>query len=526
LNHVWFEPLIDARMTKTYSRAGRWAEALERSAWLPATLLALCIARLWLVPLPSSFWVDELVTVFVVKHPGHASFAVAPQVPQSIYYWLPRAAQAVFGTSEIAYRAPSMLAMAVTLWLVARLAARLIHPRAGWFAVFAALSLRGIDYFALDARPYALGMAMAASSLYFLVRWLDTARWLDAAAFVVSAALVWRVHLLDWPMYLVMAGYAAVRLLRGGAVSGVRPAQWITVATATVVALIPSAISALRLSRGAQAHVFVLPPTLHVFEHELHWNVPLLCGAAAWLWVGLRRGAGSRRIARDEVRVSGWFLILGWWLCQPLCLYAYSQLTGNSVYVGRYLSPMLPGVALTATAVVARWLPSGQWRVAAAFMALGAFVFQGHLDSRLFRHDVSDWRAAAREVNRFAPDASTPVIVPSPFVEARPPAWTPDYPLPGFLYAQLDGYPIAGRALLFPFDSPGSSTQVSLEAVRYARGLAADGTLAATGKWAIYGPERHVRDWRNWFSQQPEFIGWRNSLYEYGDVYVAEFRRD
>src|SRR5580658_9778901 len=180
-------------MSDDSSISKRLEARFEASRWPIGIVLAVSIARLWLVPLPSSFWVDELVTVFVVKHPGHASFAVAPQVPQSIYYWLPRAAQSISGTSEIVYRIPSMVAMAIALWLVARLAARLIHPRAGWFAVFAALSIRGIDYFALDARPYALGMMTAAASLYFLVGWLDSARWRDAAAFVFFAALVWRV---------------------------------------------------------------------------------------------------------------------------------------------------------------------------------------------------------------------------------------------------------------------------------------------------------------------------------------------
>src|SRR5580692_5292029 len=186
-------------MNDDSSFAKRLGAQFETSRWPIGIALAAVISRLWLVPLPSSFWVDELVTMFVVRHPGHASFAVAPQVPQSIYYWLPRAAQAISGTSEIAYRIPSMLAMTIALWLVARLAARLIHPRAGWFAVFAALSIRGIDYFALDARPYALGMMMAAASLYVLVRWLDSARWQDAAIFMLAAALVWRIHLIYWP---------------------------------------------------------------------------------------------------------------------------------------------------------------------------------------------------------------------------------------------------------------------------------------------------------------------------------------
>src|ERR1700758_1888520 len=92
-------------------------------------LLAACITRLWLMPLPSSFWVDEMATVFVVQHgPNHPSFAVAPQVPDSIYYQLPRLSETLFGFSEIAYRFPSVLLMGLALFLIARIAARLIHP--------------------------------------------------------------------------------------------------------------------------------------------------------------------------------------------------------------------------------------------------------------------------------------------------------------------------------------------------------------------------------------------------------------
>src|SRR5205085_3404586 len=120
----------------------------------------------------------------------------APQAWKSIYYYLPRAAATLFGPSEIALRLPSILLMGLMLFLIARLAARLIHPQAGWFAVFACLTLRGINYEAADARPYALGMAIAAGSVYFLVRWLDSARWMDAALFVLFAATLWRVHLL------------------------------------------------------------------------------------------------------------------------------------------------------------------------------------------------------------------------------------------------------------------------------------------------------------------------------------------
>src|SRR3984885_8416606 len=93
---------------------------------LLGVLLAACITRLWLMPLPSSFWVDEMATVFVVHHgPEDPSFAVAPQVPDSIYYQLPRAAESLFGFSEAAYRLPSVLLMGLALFLIGRLAALL-----------------------------------------------------------------------------------------------------------------------------------------------------------------------------------------------------------------------------------------------------------------------------------------------------------------------------------------------------------------------------------------------------------------
>ena len=107
-----------------------------RSVWL-GLLFAVCVARLWLTALPSSFWVDETVTAFVVERPHDPSLAAAPQVPASIYYWLPRIAVWLGGASEVVYRIPSVLAMLAAIWIVARLAARLIHPQAGWFAAFA-----------------------------------------------------------------------------------------------------------------------------------------------------------------------------------------------------------------------------------------------------------------------------------------------------------------------------------------------------------------------------------------------------
>jgi hypothetical protein len=189
-------------------RCRRWV----RANWLLILLLAVCITRLWLMPLPSSFWTDETGTVFVVQHQADPSLAIVSQAAASIYFALPRAAGRLFGLSEVSYRFPSVLLMGIALFIVGRLAARLIKPEAAWFAVFACLALSEFDYYAADARPYALGICVTAASLYFLVEWLDTARWRPALLFLLFAALLWRVQLVFWAFYPVFLIYTMVRL--------------------------------------------------------------------------------------------------------------------------------------------------------------------------------------------------------------------------------------------------------------------------------------------------------------------------
>lgn len=474
-------------------------------------LLAVCIVRVWLMPLGSSFWVDEMGTVFVVEHgAAHPSLAVAPQVAKSIYYALPRAASALLGSSEVAYRLPSTLAMGLALLLIARLAARLIHPRAAWFAAFVCLALSGMGYQAADARPYALGTLVAAAGALGLVRWLDAGGWRDGLLFACSAALLWRVHLIYWPFYLVFAIYAAARLLRRESRVG-----WLPVAAVfglIGLALAPVLLDALALFREARAHVIVEPPSLHTFEHLLRWNVVLLGAAGAWLLARILRWPRPT----NPVSGTSLTLALAWWLCQPLALYGFSWLTGNSVFVTRYLSIMLPGVGLSATALAARSIPPAHWKRLAALVGVGALLLQGQWNRVWPVHEHSDWRGAARQVNALAPGPATPVICPSPFIEARPPVWRPDYPLPGFLYSQLPVYPIAGKLIPFPFET-------SPEAEGYAARLAR-GTLSPSGRFLIYGGNGPATFWSKWLAARPELAGWSYARHEHGDVEVVEFQ--
>jgi hypothetical protein len=477
-------------------------------------LLALCITRLWLMPLPSSFWVDEMATVFVVQHgPNHPSFAIAPQVPDSIYYQLPRAAQSLFGFSEVSYRLPSTLLMGLALFLIARLAAKLIHPGAAWFVVFVCLSMRGINDQAADARPYALGTCLAAASIWFLIRWLDAARWWDAALFIALAALLWRVHLLFWPYYIVLALYALVRLARHESRAGWLPT--LAVFALLGIALLPVLIDALDLFRHATSHVIVALPTFRDLRVQLKFGVILICGLGAFV---LGRLLHWPRLPA-KISTSALILIAAWWLVQPLSLFGVSVVTGNSMFVNRYLYLGLPGAALFATLAAAWFIPSDWWKPLSLVFAVGVLVMLGQWRERWPMHHGSDWRLAAHTIDQWARnDPATPVLCPSPFIEARPPVWQPSYALPGFLYCHLPVYPFRGKPYLLPFDD-------SPEATSYVQSLA-DGPIATAGRFLIYGGSGSVRYWRNWFSTQPQFSDWhRERLGPFGDVVVELFQK-
>jgi hypothetical protein len=237
------------------------------------------------------------------------------------------------------------------------------------------------------------------------------------------------------------------------------------------------------------------------------------CFAGAWLLSKWRKHPRESAIPASSVA-----LVAAWWLIQPLALFAFSWLTGNSVFVDRYLSVALPGAALTATAAAAVFLPAKLWKPAAAILGAAVLLFMGHWQTAFPPHHNSNWRGAAETVNGLQASGALPVICPSAFIEARPPVWNPAYQLPGFLYAPLSAYPVQGRFILFPFDT-------SPEAERYAAQVEQD-TLLPLNRFILYGPLGKVRSWTKWFAAQPELAKWHNQrIGDFGDVGVFLFWR-
>lgn len=442
-----------------------------------------------------------------MQHPNDPSLAVAPQLTISPYYAIPRAFVHLFGESEAIYRIPSLLLMAIALFVVARLAARLIHPNAAWFAVFACLAFGNFDYNAAEARPYALGICVVCLAIYFLVQWLDTASIKHGLLFLFLAAFLWWVHLVYWVVYPVFVFYTAWRLVTGGT-----KVTWLFASALFLVlglSLLPVAFYSLTVLRGASAHNFAPMPRFRGIPFILDAPVAVVIFGVVWLVALIRRWPLKRPAA------AGVLLPGVWWLWIPLCLFVYSRASGNVLTASRYVSPMLPGAALTSTALAGLYLPERYWRRAALVLALGVLLIVTDFRQLAIGHSVENWRQASYNADLAAEEPDTPVLMVTPYIEGQPPVWRPDYKLPGFLYAPLDFYPLRGKVYPLAF-------QRSAEADDFATRLVRD-TLSRRNRFIVYGAGRNCIGWIRFLTTFPELKGWRVSEQGAGVVVVSVF---
>ena len=147
------------------------------TGWVAAgpALLTL-VVTLYRIGVPS-FTRDEGATLLAV----HRSF---PQMIRMLgnvdvvhteYYALIWVVSRLAGSSELAPRAPSAVAMAVSAGVVTLLGQRLVSGRAGLAAGLLFAAFPSVSFYAEDAREYALVTALATIASYFLVRALQAA---------------------------------------------------------------------------------------------------------------------------------------------------------------------------------------------------------------------------------------------------------------------------------------------------------------------------------------------------------------
>jgi 4-amino-4-deoxy-L-arabinose transferase-like glycosyltransferase len=422
--------LVDPVAEDRYHRRFSWA------------LIALVGGLIWLRPITSSLWVDELGTWWVIKDSfGDAvDRAIQYQGQSPVFYaieWITARA----GHSEWILRMPSLAAAAFAGFLMYRLGKRLLDAELGRLALLAFVAWPGIAFEASNARPYALALLATVASVTALVRWLDDDRAGLAVVWVVCGALVMYAHYL-FPLALVpQLVYALVRI-REGSTSVRARSLWLAVGAIALldVPLIPQILSLAgrRGSLSIPGSVSV-PWLTDLLVPAAALGAIVLGGALAWL-------ASSVHIEALRVRRSTVVLALAWTVIPPLMLGAVSLFTPVRFVTLRYTLSAAPGACLLFAGAVRALEPSSARRLVVLVFALLSVLTQTASLKAL-----EDWRWASGQVASMS-DARTAVFMHPGLVESAQLDWFADPERRSYLLSPTSYYSFPEHVLPVPYD--------------------------------------------------------------------------
>jgi len=300
---------------------------------------------------PSLGW-DENATLIVSQRTLGQIVQLIQNTDGSIapYYLFMHFWVGLFGTSEIALRAPSIIAMAIGVGLVGELGRRLFTPAIGLLAAVLLAAVPLTSRYAQDARVYGIAFMLVLLATLLLYRAVDRPTWPRWCWYGLTVLLVGLAHMIG---LTVLAGHAFVvvnrwRRARGvgvdPALPGARQAvvRWVSVTAVAVVLVSP--LIALGLTQRGDQLDWIAPVT----SDTVRAAPADLFGAAAvaWLIIGLAMLARwTDRWLLAELAVTA--------LVSPAALIGVSFLT-SPIWVPRYVLFVLAPIALLAATAVAR----------------------------------------------------------------------------------------------------------------------------------------------------------------------------
>lgn len=322
-----------------------------------------------------SYWGDEAASVLSATRTWLSLAALLGHVDgvHGVYYALLSLWVDVFGTSEVATRALSAIAVGAMVAGTVVLAREFASARLAVWAGIVAIVLPRTTFMAAEARSYALGAAAAVWATVLLIRLLrrgsaSRGAWL---AYAVAIAACTYVFLYLGLLLVVHGAYVALRHR-----ASLR--RWVPAAGLALVLSIPILIVGYRERRqirflefrhyATAAHVLTKQWFGYPLLAVVGWML-VLC-AIAWLV-----SAAHRRPSGREGKMSLTILAL-LWVVLPTATLLLADATIAPVYNVRYLSFSTPAVAILVALGVsaAAGVVAPRWRAMTAVALLGAIV--------------------------------------------------------------------------------------------------------------------------------------------------------
>jgi hypothetical protein len=346
--------------------------------------IAICLLLILVslrVPIFRSLWLDETVTAWVVSSDWSETWrrATIYQAQSPLYFMLIKA-WPWRGESEFLFRVPSVLCALGTVFGLSQLARQVWGRDAQLIAILSCVSQIEFIMAAIQARPYALGILAAVWSVVFLLSWVSKGNVLLLVAHFGMALLAFYSHYLFCLVGLVFLTILFIEKDR---------CRWlpycIGLMCATFLAL-PGLYHLAWWGGKADGALFAAMPSTSKFLQRIipgELLVYLLGGG----FVGCL--FTKQRLARPPLRVV---ILVGVWIVGGCAvLFLASHLSGQSVFVGRYLGWRVGGFVLGTILVASLFSDFVGQR---AFFAVYSFLAIQQASQRVW--EIEDWSGTAK----------------------------------------------------------------------------------------------------------------------------------
>jgi mannosyltransferase len=311
----------------------------------------------------ASYWRDETATVSATDRsfPQLVRMLGRVDAVHGLYYSVAWAVARVFGTSEIALRLPSAVAMAAAALGVAVIGRRLRSRRTGLLAGLVFAALPEVSLAGQDARSYAMVVAAATLASYLLLNVMERPGVREVAAYALAIAVLGYLNVVG--LLLVLAH--AVTVGRFALLESRAAGRWAAGAGAGIIATAPVVLFGWR--QRSQIGWIPAPGWSSVWELLPVLTAGSVVSVAVISILATLGTVHDGQHARPAERL-GW-LCLPWIVVPPAVAFIAAQGQVH-FYSPDYLLYLLPSVALLTGAGLASLTEPAPWAALALIIIL------------------------------------------------------------------------------------------------------------------------------------------------------------
>jgi hypothetical protein len=408
VNETWISASEEIQ-SKFQTRIAWWGSLADRfPGLLTAVLCALYSCAAAIAAAQKALWYDELFTFHVSRLSGFGAIwnALARGVDNHapLDYWLRHVFMRVFGTSELAFRLPSIIAFGIALFCLIRLVAKRSSMSCGLLAGLILLSTQAHQY-AYEGRAYASLIAWAVISL---LCWQLAAEGKRGALIGLSAALAAGLYSHYYGV-LLFVPLVAGEIWRSVERRRIDWGVWL----AFGLAIIPL-VTMMPLIKAAKPYAsgFWTPVDVHTLI-DIYMNIVgasalvllvLLCWRLLMSRAPAYRGDNHGDMPSYEIAAAAGYLLL------PLFCYVMAKsITGALFY--RYVVSAVTGVAILASLAVYRIAKNAGVAIAVAIICLSLIAGDAWVEGYRGVAKKAGTANLLNELNRWLPDSGEPLVV-------------------------------------------------------------------------------------------------------------------